>query len=52
MWEDMAKVTGDYATLYRREEPPPSRIPVPTHVIPFRVNDDVPTGGGVVKAAV
>ena len=38
---DMEKVTGDYAVLYRQEDPTTPGIPVPTHFTPFRFNYDV-----------
>ena len=46
--EDMAKVTGYYATLYQWETPSPPLPgrPVPTHVTPFKVNDKFPMKGG------
>ena len=42
MQVDTVKITGDYYTLYRRDEPNPPGRPVPTHVTPFRVNDGFP----------
>ena len=35
---NMTKVAGDYAALYRREEPTPPRILLLTHVTPFTTN--------------
>ena len=40
---DMAKFIGDYYALYRRKETTPSGIPLPNHIKPFRVNDNVPS---------
>ena len=40
--EDMKKFTGEYTTLYQREDPTPPGRPVTTYVKPFRVNEDVP----------
>ena len=40
--KDMSKVMGDYAALYWKEDPTPPGKSVPTHVTPFRVNDNVP----------
>ena len=38
---DIENFMGEYATLYRQEEPTPLGRPVPTDVTPFRVNEDV-----------
>ena len=40
---DMEKFTGDYATLYRREEPTTPGRPGPTHITPFKVNYNIPS---------
>ena len=37
------KVTGYYSTLYLWVEPTPASSLVPTHITPFKINDDVPT---------
>ena len=47
---DTAKVTGDYDTLYWREDPTPTGRPVLIHVKPFRINDEVPTEAEVEAA--
>ena len=39
----MANFMEDYAAIYRREDPTPPGRPVPDHVTPFRINDDVST---------
>ena len=48
---DITKVTGYYAALHCQEELTTPRIPVPTHVTPFRVNGNLPSEEEV-KAAV
>ena len=37
------KVLGEYAVLYQREDPYLPGQPVPTHVIPFYIDDKTPT---------
>ena len=38
---DTEKVTRDYTKLYQREDPTTPVRKVPTHVTPFRINNDV-----------
>ena len=53
MRSDMEKVTGDYAALYRQEDPTIPGRPVPIHIRPFRINNDAPTEATVeVEAAI
>ena len=42
MWVNTEKVMGDYSTLYQRQEPTHTGRPVPTHVMKFRINNDIP----------
>ena len=46
----MANFMGDYAALYWREDPTSPGRPVPDHVTPFRINDDVSTEAEVESA--
>ena len=48
-WNYLEKVSGEYTALYHKEHPPPpphpSGRPVPTHVIPFYIDEKTPTKG-------
>ena len=46
----MEKVPGDYTTLYQRKYPSPTRTHVPTHMIPFYIDDKRPTEGEIEAA--
>ena len=48
--KDLKKVSGDYAALYQREEPSPTRRPVPIHVVSFQIDDRVLTEAEVEAA--
>ena len=47
---DLEKVYMDYAVLYCREDPPPTGIPFPNHVAPFKIDNRVPTEAEVETA--
>ena len=38
---------GEYVALYQREYPPPSGRTIPTHFIPFDIDNEVPTEGEI-----
>ena len=40
---DMEKVRGDFQTLYQREEPHLSDLPLATHVNPDEVSENIPS---------
>ena len=40
---DMEKFSGDFQSLYQREEPHTPGLPLATHVDPDKVNDEIPS---------
>ena len=47
---DLDKVLGDNVALYHQEEPSPTGRTIPTHTIPFYIDDETPTEGDIEAA--
>ena len=47
---DLEKVLGEYVDLYQQEVPSHPGRPVPTHVIPFDIDDEKTTEGEIEAA--
>ena len=47
---DLEKVSGDYASLYQREDPSTLDRPIPTHTNLFNIDDETSTNGDIEAA--
>ena len=48
--QDLTKISNDYAALYTKELPSPPGVRIPSHVVPFPINDAVPDEGEIQTA--
>ena len=48
--QDLQKVSTEWETLYRKEDPTPPGDPIPIHVTPFQIRDDIPDADEIGRA--